>query len=70
MTFKEVRTFLCVDISKQKKNNNNQNVNEFSIKMSKIILTLVTLSAEEEDSIIRFNIFTFIIYTEAVRDSI
>jgi len=70
MIFKKVRTFLCVKISKQKRDNNNQDMNEFSIKMSKIMFVLVTLSTDEKDSVIKFNIFTFIIYTEAVKNLI
>ncbi len=70
MTLKKVRIFLCVEISKQKKDNNNQDVNELSIKMFKIILALVTLSADKENFVIRFDIFTFIIYVEVVRDLI
>ncbi len=70
MIFKKVRTFLCIKISKWKRDNNNQDVNEFSIKMFKIMLALVTLSADKKNSAIKFNIFTFIIYTEAVKDSI
>jgi len=38
--------------------------------MFKIMLALVTLSADKKNSAIKFNIFTFIIYTEAVKDSI
>jgi len=38
--------------------------------MFKVMLALVTLSADEENSVIKFNIFTFIIYTEAVKDLI
>jgi len=38
--------------------------------MSKIMFALVTLSADKEDFAIKFNIFTFIIYVEAVKDSI
>jgi len=38
--------------------------------MSKIMLALVTLSADKENSMIKFDIFTFIIYIEAVKDSI
>jgi len=38
--------------------------------MSKIMLALVTLSADKENFVIKFDIFTFITYTEAVRDSI
>ncbi len=30
----------------------------------------MTFSADKEDSMIKFDILTFIIYTEAVRDSI
>jgi len=45
-------------------------VNEFLIKMSKIMLALVTLFADKENSVIKFNIFMFIIYAEAVRDLI
>jgi len=70
MTLKKVRTFLCVEISKWKKDNNDSDVNEFSIKMFKIMFALVTLSADEKKFVIKFNIFTFIIYVEAVRNSI
>jgi len=38
--------------------------------MSKIIFVFVTLSADKENFIIKFNIFTSIIYVEAVKDSI
>jgi len=38
--------------------------------MSKIMLALAALSADKENSVIRFDIFTFIIYVEAVRNSI
>jgi len=38
--------------------------------MSKIMLALMTLSADKEDFVIRFNIFMFIIYVEAVKNSI
>jgi len=38
--------------------------------MFKVMFALMTLFADEENSAIKFNIFTFIIYTEAVRDSI
>jgi len=67
---KRVRTFLCIEILKWKRDNNNQDANEFSIKMFKIMFTLAALSADEENSVIKFDIFTFIIYTETVRDSI
>jgi len=70
VTLKKVKTFLCIKISKQKRDDNNQDVNEFSIKMFKIMLALVTLSANEENSVIKSDIFMFIIYAEAVRDSI
>jgi len=70
MIYKKVRTFLCITILKQKRNDNNQNINKFSIKMSKIMLTLMTLFTDKENFIIKFDIFTFIMYAEAVRDSI
>jgi len=70
VTFKKVRTFLCVEILKWKRDNNNQNINKFSIKMSKIIIAFVALSVDEENFVIKFNIFIFIIYIEAVKDSI
>jgi len=38
--------------------------------MFKIMLALATLSVNEENSAIKSDIFTFIIYTEAVKDSI
>jgi len=70
VTFKKVRTFLCIEILKQKRDNNNQNADEFSIKMFKVMFALVTLFTDEKNSIIKFNILTSIIYTEAVRNSI
>jgi len=45
-------------------------VNEFLIKILKVILILTAFSADKEDSIIKLNISTSIIYAEAVRDSI
>jgi len=45
-------------------------VNEFSIKILKIMLALAAFSADKEDSVIRSDISTFVIYAEAVRDSI
>jgi len=38
--------------------------------MSKVILALVTLFADKENSVIKFNIFTSIIYAKTVRNSI
>jgi len=70
MTLKKVRTFLCVKISKWKRNNNNQGVNELSIKMFRIMFALVIFSAGKENFVIKFDIFMFIIYVEAVRNSI
>ena len=34
------------------------------------MLTLMTLFIDKEDSVIKLNISTFVIYVEAVRDSI
>jgi len=45
-------------------------VNEFLIKILRIILILMTFSADKEDSVIKFNILMSVIYAEAVRDSI
>jgi len=45
-------------------------VNEFSIKILRIILTLTAFFTDKEDSVIRSDILTSAIYTEAVRDSI
>jgi len=38
--------------------------------MFKVILALTAFFTDEKNSVIKFNIFTFIIYTEAVKDSI
>jgi len=38
--------------------------------MFKVILALMTLSADKEDFVIKFDIFTFITYVEAVKNSI
>jgi len=38
--------------------------------MLKIMFALVTLSADEEDSVIKSDIFMFIIYAEAVKNLI
>jgi len=45
-------------------------VNEFLIKILRIILVLVMFSVDKEDFIIKFNISISVIYAEAVRDSI
>ncbi len=45
-------------------------MNEFSIKILRIILTLTAFFTDKEDSVIRSDILTSAIYTEAVRDSI
>jgi len=45
-------------------------MNKFSIKMSKVMLALATLFADEKDSVIKSDIFIFIINIKAVRDSI
>jgi len=70
VTLKKVRTFLYVEISKQKRDNNNQNVNEFSVKMSKVMLALVTLFTDKKKFVIRSDILMSIIYVEAVKNSI
>jgi len=45
-------------------------VNELSIKILKVMLTLTAFFADKEDSIIRSDILMSVIYAEAVRDSI
>jgi len=45
-------------------------MNELSIKILRIILTLIVFSADKEDSMIRSDILISVIYAEAVRDSI
>ena len=45
-------------------------MNEFSIKILRIMLTLTAFFTDKEDSVIRSDILTSAIYTEAVRDSI
>jgi len=45
-------------------------MNEFSIKMSKVMLALVTLFTNKKDFVIKFDIFTSIIYVEAVKNLI
>jgi len=45
-------------------------VNELSIKILRVMLTLMMFSINKEDSMIRSDILTSVIYTEAVRDSI
>ena len=70
MTLKKVRTFLCVKISKWKRNNNNQNADEFSIKMFRVIFAFVTLFTDKKDFVIWSDIFMFIIYVKAVKDLI
>jgi len=70
VTLKKVRIFLCVKISKWKRDNNNQDADEFSIKMFRVMFAFVTLFADKENSVIKFDIFTFIIYIKAVKNSI
>jgi len=72
MTLKEVRIFLCVEILKWKKNNNNddQDADKLSIKILRVMLTLVMFFIDKEDSVIKSDISTSVIYAEAVRDSI
>jgi len=45
-------------------------VNEFLIKILRVMLTLATFFTDKEDFIIRFDISMPVIYAEAVRDSI
>jgi len=45
-------------------------VNEFLIKILRVMLTLTAFFTDKEDSIIRSDILTSVIYAEAVKDSI
>jgi len=45
-------------------------MNEFLIKILRVMLTLITFFIDKENFVIRFNILTSVIYAEAVRDSI
>ncbi len=45
-------------------------MNEFLIKILRIMLTLIAFFIDKKDFIIKFNILTSVIYAEAVRDSI
>jgi len=45
-------------------------VNEFLTKILKVILTLIIFFTDKEDSMIKSDILTSIIYAEAVKDSI
>ena len=72
VTLKEIRIFLCVEISKWKRNNNddNQDADELSIKILRIILIFVTFSADKKNSVTKSDISMSVIYVEAVRDLI
>ncbi len=45
-------------------------MNEFLIKILRVMLTLTAFFTDKEDSIIRSDILTSVIYAEAVKDSI
>ena len=45
-------------------------MNEFLTKILKVILTLIIFFTDKEDSMIKSDILTSIIYAEAVKDSI
>jgi len=70
VALKEVRTFLHVKILKQKRNNdnNNQDVNELSIKILRAMLTLAAFFTDKEDPVTRPDILTPATYAEAVGD--
>jgi len=70
VTLKEVRIFLHIEILKQKRDNNNQDVNELLIKILRVMLTLVAFFIDKDDSVIRSDISISVIYAEAVKDSI
>jgi len=52
--------------------NNNTDFNEFITKILKVMLTLIafTVNNKNNEHSVRIDILTFLIYAEAVRDSI
>jgi len=72
ISIKKVKTFLCIKILKRRQKNNDINFNEFMIKILKIMLILTAFTVNDKNSkhSVRIDILTFLIYAEAVRDSI
>ena len=69
----EVKTFLYIKVSKRKQNNDDdkQDLNELLFKISQAMLTLIAFTADERNfNNVKTDIFTFVIYAEAVKDSI
>ncbi len=72
VSIKKVKTFLYIEILKRKWKNNDIDFNEFIIKILKIMLTLTAFTVNDENNeySAKTDILTFLIYIEAVRDSI
>ena len=63
--FKMIKQFLQIEIFKRQQKNDDFNLNESATKMSKIMLTLTALEADNAQSI-----STSLIYVKAVKDSV
>ncbi len=72
VSIKKVKTFLYIKILKRRQKNNDTDFDKFMIKILKIMLTLTafTVNNENNEYLIKTDILTSLIYTEAVRDSI
>ncbi len=69
---RKVKTFLCIEILKKRWKNNDTDFNKLIIKILKIMLILTAFTVNDENNkySIKADILTFLIYVEAVRDSI
>ena len=59
--------------SKKRQKNDDSDLNESITKIFRIMLTFMTLTANNKIShtvLLKFNIFTFMMYVKAVKDSI
>ncbi len=68
----KVKTFLYIKIWKRRQKNNNTDFNKFIIKILRVMLTLTAFTVNDENNeySVKIDILTFLIYVEAVRDSI
>jgi len=68
----KVKTFLYIKILKKRWKNNDINFNELITKILRVMLTLTAFTVNDENNeySVKIDILTFLIYVEAVRDSI
>jgi len=68
----KVKTFLYIKIWKRRQKNNDTDFNKFIIKILRVMLTLTAFTVNDENNeySVKIDILTFLIYVEAVRDSI